>query len=533
MGYGAAGPLPESGGTELDRLRRTVASYFPVYESRLGPQSVMFAVRTDPATLADKFDRLRQELWTQGYIPVLRRESGEEFVEVVKKPKTGRTRLWINALLIAATFATTGIAGALIWETYAGGMNLTGPDFLNGEVYFALPVMAILGLHELAHFLVARRRHMDASLPYFLPFPPPILPFGTLGAFISIREPFPDKKALFDIGVSGPLVGFATSIPIAIAGLYLSVHAPVLPASYCGPSVLGTDYGQLLIGTPLFWAFLSLFVPTGIVSLSPLALAGWVGIFVTAINLLPAGQLDGGHVFRALFGDRTRYVSYGVVLLLFGLGLVYGYTGWWLFAILILLTGPRHPPPLNDLTPLSTPRYAVGALALAVLITGFVVVPISYPLGSVSLTNTGWSPVAHPPPGATIGANYSATLVNGDPDTHGYELTASVTNVSVLGANNSSVYLTGSALTSWANTSTWRFVWPNGTALTGTGATFSLPPTNYVTVKGIDSKTHTVPIFIEYLNSASALTVTITLSVSQLCAVQGGSTSASIQAVFS
>ena len=289
----ASGPLPSSsGGTELERIRSTVATFFPVYETRVGPQSLILAVHIDPATLEDRFDRLRQELWTQGYIPLLRKDTGEEFIEVVRRPRTGRSRLWINFLLLAGTVATTAFAGALIWLTFRGEPSLTAGDFLFGELYFGAPVMAILGLHELAHYAVARRRHLDASLPYFMPVPPPFI-LGTLGAFISIREPFPDKKALFDVGVAGPLAGFAASIPIAITGLYLSAHAPVTSVTYCGVTVLGTNYGSLLIGTPLFWQVFSLFLPATLVNLHPLALAGWVGILLTAINLLPAGQLDG------------------------------------------------------------------------------------------------------------------------------------------------------------------------------------------------------------------------------------------------
>ncbi len=508
-----AGPLPSSGNSELDRLRRTVSTYFPVYETRIGPQSVLFAVHVDRAVLSDKFDRMRQELWTQGYVPVLRRESGEDFVEVVRRPKAGRTRLWINLLLLAGTVATTTFAGAVIWLTYIGQMQLGATDFLYGSLYFGLPVMAILGLHEFAHYLMARRRRLDASLPYFIPVPPPFL-FGTLGAFVSIREPFPDKKALFDIGASGPLAGFAASIPIAIAGLFLSVHAPVLPASYCGPTILGQSYGNLLIGTPLFWGVLSLFVPSGLVNLSPLALAGWVGIFVTAINLLPAGQLDGGHVFRALFGDRTRYVSYGVVILLFALGIYY--TGWWFFAILVLFLGLRHPPPLNDQTPLGTGRYLVGALVLAILVTGFVVVPIAVPPGALSTEGATSSVPAHLPIGASVGANLSVTIVNGDPLPHGYLLSASVANVT----NSTGGYLTGANLTDWAVNSTWEFFLPGGNVVRLSGASVALPESDFLTINSTGA--HSYPLLVVFWNTEPARAATLYVNVEQLCPPSGG-----------
>ncbi|MCI4373879.1 MAG: site-2 protease family protein, partial [Thermoplasmata archaeon] len=422
----ASGPIPSSGGSELDRIRRLVAAQFPVYDTRVGPQSLILAVQVDAPTLEGKFDQLRRDLWAAGYIPILRRQQGEDFLEVVPRPRQRSRRDWVNIALLAATVVTTTLAGALIWLTYVGGQNLEPTDFLNGAVFFSIPVLTILGLHELAHYFMARRRKIDASLPYFIPLPPPFL-FGTFGAFISIREPFPDKKALFDIGAAGPLAGFVTSIPIALAGLYLSAHTVALPATYCGPTILGVSYGSLVIGPSLFWEFLALFFPHSLMTLHPLALAGWVGIFVTSINLLPAGQLDGGHVFRALFGDRIRYVSYGTVVLLFGLGLFY--TGWLFFGILILLLGVRHPPPLNDISPLDKRRYVVGAIVVAVLITGFVIQPLYTPGYTVSIT-PGTVGYAASTPLLPVNATLNYSVVNGDPVPHGFIFVANVVNVS-------------------------------------------------------------------------------------------------------
>ena len=525
MASGGAGPLPTSGNTELDRLRRAVSAHFPVYETRLGPQSVLFAVHVDRDTLAARFDTLRQELWTIGYVPILRHEVGEDFVEVVRRPKTGRTRLWINLLLLAGTLATTTFAGAVIWLTYLGEANLTTGDFLNGALYFAAPVMTILGLHEFAHYVVARRKHLDASLPYFMPVPPPFL-FGTLGAFVSIREPFPDRKALFDIGASGPLTGFVASIPITLAGLYLSVHAPVLPAGYCGPTILGQSYGNLLIGTPLFWEFFSLFFPPGLANLHPLALAGWVGIFVTAINLLPAGQLDGGHVFRALFGDRTRYVSYGIVLFLFGIGIFTSYIGWWFFALLVLFTGLRHPPPLNDQSPLNGSRIALGAVVIGILVSGFVLVPIAVPPGNLAMDPANASP-APLPPGAAVAANVSAVVLNNDPVPHGYVFNASVTSV----RSSSNTTLNGSALSSWLRNTTWTVYLRSGSPITGTGGWIATPGDQYVTINA--SGAHDFLLRVSLSNPQPAYAADVRLAADQLCASSGsGSTSESVTVYF-
>jgi len=515
------GPLPSSGRSELDRLRQTVSTYFPVYDTRLGPQSVLFAVYVDRAQLESKFEALRRELDGLGYIPILRRETGEEFVEVVRRPRSGPRRPWINLVLLGATVATTVFAGAMLWLTYVGQLVLGPVDFLYGAIYFAAPLLSILGVHELAHYVVARRRHLDASLPYFIPIPPPYI-LGTFGAFVSIRGPFPDRKTLFDVGVSGPLAGFAMSIPIALLGLSLSVHSPVVPANYCGPSILGQSYGNLLVGPSLLWTLLSAFFPSSIISLHPLALAGWVGILVTAINLLPAGQLDGGHVFRAVFGERARYVSYAAAAMLFGLGLFY--LGWILFGFVVLLIGVRHPPPLNDTTRLDRKRHAVGIAAAVLLVSGFVLVPLSIPPGSISLS-AGTSTATAPPHGATIAATLDITVTNGDPIPHAFVYTFSVANVSL----TREVNLTGTNLSTWELTANWTFRLPGGGTLGPyPGGSASLPASDFVTING----TASYIALVEFTNSQAAHAVGFSFETNELCTTSsGGSQSTALPAV--
>jgi membrane-associated protease RseP (regulator of RpoE activity) len=522
-----ASPLPSSGdASELDRLRTLVSTYFPVYETRVGPQSVLFAIHVDLATLEDRFDAMRQDLWTRRYVPILRKQGGEEFVEVIRRPTIKPFQGWVNIALLGATVATTAFAGSLIWLAYVGGNALGWNDVAYGALFFALPVMTILGLHELAHYLVARHHHVEASLPYFIPVPPPFL-FGTFGAFISIREPFPDKKVLFDIGAAGPLAGFAASIPIALAGLYLSIHSPVVPLTYCGPSVFGVDYGNLLIGTPLFWYGLSLFFPPSIVSLSPLALAGWVGLLVTAINLLPAGQLDGGHVFRALFGDRSRYLSYGVVVILFAIGLLY-YTGWLFFGVLILFLGARHPPPLNDLSPLDAKRYALGMFVAGVLITGFVLTPLASPPGMVGLPPADQlATYPAPPAGAAIAANLSVTIVNQDPVPHAFYVSTSVVNVTV-GNRSAPTYLTGAALAAWVANSTWVYALPNGAIVTLTGGSVALPSSQAVAINGTESANSAV-LLVAFSNTEPAIGAVVDFTTSVACTSGSASTSFNLE----
>ncbi len=517
MSIPGGAPLPPtgSGTTEIDRIRSLVATYFPVYETRVTPQSLLLVVHADPATLETKFDQLRQELTKRQYIGAIRYDKGEYFLEIARRPPIRPYGFWVNIALLCATFVTTVFAGAFIWLAYLGKTTLAPTDFLNGALYFALPVMTILGLHELAHYVTARRHHVAASLPYFVPVPPPYLIFGTFGAFISIREPIPNKKALLDVGASGPIAGFAVSIPIALAGMFLSAHASPPPLSSCGPVILGVPYGNLLFGTSLFWDFLALFIPGASQNLHPLAIAGWVGILVTAINLLPAGQLDGGHVFRALFGDRARYVSYAAVLLLFGLGLVFFYTGWFIFAILILLLGVRHPPPLNDISRLDAKRYAVGGLALAILITGFVVVPISTPLGNIGVPSAG-SVHLPVPSGYLMADNLTLNFTNQDPVSHGFLFATTITSVTTT-VNNHTGPLTGVALANFIANSSWIFYLPNGvvSAFADTG-NVTLPSNLYSAIDGGARGS----LVATYLNREQAA-VSITITVSEICPPSG------------
>ncbi len=510
-------PAPASG-EELGRLRSWVAQYFPVYEVRLTPHSVLLLVHADPATLETRFDALRRDLWEKQYIPQVRYERGEYVVEVIRRPPRSTWGLWVNLALLLVTCLTTVTAGAIFWLAYRGGSALSAPDFLYGGFYFGLPLMAILGFHELAHFVVARRHRVEASLPYFLPVPPPYLLFGTFGAFISLREPIPSKKALLDIGAAGPLAGFALAVPITLSGLVLSAHSPTLPVTNCGPVVLGVPFGNLLIGTSFLWDLIGLFIPGPIHNLQPLALAGWVGLLVTAMNLLPAGQLDGGHVFRALFGARATWVSVAAVGILFFLGIFY-YPGWLIFAFLIFLLGVRHPPPLNDLTPLDGRRMVVGALAAVVLVGGFVVVPIAEPTGSFAIANHG-STNGPEIAGSGMSGNLSLTLVNQDVVTYGFLLSGKVTAV-VADVNGSAQPLDPAEFQAFVANSSWTVTTPNGNESSfPTTASFTLSEAEYTAV----APNHNATFLVAYSNPEQA-TVYIELTALALCS-SGSSQSA-------
>jgi membrane-associated protease RseP (regulator of RpoE activity) len=503
-------PPPTAPGTEIERIRASVAQFFPVYETRVTPQSLVLMVHADPATLPEKFDRLRRSLWDQYYIPQIRYDRGEYVIEVVRRPNRVGWGSVTNIILLALTVITTMSAGAFLWLAYVGGSTLTGTDFLWGAITFGRPLMTILGLHELAHFVTARHHHVEASLPFFIPVPPPFILFGTFGAFISLREPIPDKKALLDIGASGPLAGFLVAIPVTVYGMFLSAHTPALSVANCGPVILGVSYGNFVIGTSLFWFVLGKFVPAAFASLHPVALAGWVGLLVTAINLLPAGQLDGGHVFRALLGDRSRYVSYAAVVLLFGLG-VFLYQGWIIFAILILFLGMRHPPPLNDITPLDGRRVALGVLAAAILVTGFVAVPIAAPSGNYAVPSWSVGP-AELPSGAQMADNLSVTVVNHDLVPHGYLVSGTIDSV-ISTVDNVSQTLSGSELAAFEANSTWTVHLPNGNVSSFSGAgTFQVPSSEFFTL----SPSTSTDVTVTYSNTAVGV-VLLEITVGELC----------------
>ncbi|MDE1819574.1 MAG: site-2 protease family protein [Euryarchaeota archaeon] len=452
--------LPSTATTgEAGRLKALVAKYFPVYEVRVTQNSLIMAVQTDKATMPQKFDQLRQELWPMNYVPMVREHSGETIIEVLRRPMRTTWKPLTNVVMLVATIITSLFAGAFLWVAYVGGSSLDASALLWGALTFAIPLLAILGFHELAHFVVARRHHVEASLPFFIPMPPPFVIFGTFGAFISLREPIPDRKALVDIGAAGPIAGFALAVPITLAGLFLTQHHPIaLPLNNCGPSFLSIPYGNLSFGSSALFYALALFFPKAwVVQLNPLAIAGWVGLLVTAINLLPAGQLDGGHVFRALFGPRAVLVSWVSVGALFFLGI--WYPGWWIFGFLILILGPRHPPPLNDITPLDWKRQGIGIAAAAILITGFVAVPLSTPTGGFHVTQDNL--VAGGNIHNSTYANLSLTINNDDFAPHAFWLFVGL-------AKNNTTWALWNA---WVSNLTWTIQLPNGTTWTTSGAT--------------------------------------------------------------
>lgn len=273
---------------------------------------------------------------------------------------------YIHILLFSLTLLSTLAAGA-----FQQGVNLLRePLRLYEGIPFSFTLMLILLCHELSHYFTSRMHHMQATLPYFIPVPPPLSPIGTFGAFIKMKSPIETRKALIDIGASGPIAGFIVSVAASVVGLS---YSEIITAPKTG--------GVLSLGDSLLFSFLSRLVlgitPEGQdILLHPIAFAGWIGLFVTSLNLIPVGQLDGGHVAFALLGKLQRYLSAGLIIVLVVLGVLY-WEGWTFWAVLMLVLGLRHPPVLTWETPLDEKRRVMAGLSLFIFIITFIPAPFT------------------------------------------------------------------------------------------------------------------------------------------------------------
>lgn len=277
----------------------------------------------------------------------------------------GQSRLWIHVALFLATLVTTTMAGAML-----NGVDLLRQpgEFIVG-LPFSLTLLTILLVHELGHYTSARIHGVHTTLPFFIPAPTFI---GTFGAFISMRSAPADRKALFDVAAAGPLAGLVLAIPAVILGLNLS-SIDAAPEQAGG----GVTLGSSLLLTLLTKLTLGHFPHDINIAIHPVGFAGWIGLFVTALNLLPVGQLDGGHITYALFGSRHVWISRLAFLFIFSLGLLRWWDGWLVWGILLLFLGFRHPQCQNPSTPLDFKRTVLAWGMVAVLIVTFIPAPFS------------------------------------------------------------------------------------------------------------------------------------------------------------
>ncbi|MBN1667342.1 MAG: site-2 protease family protein [Anaerolineales bacterium] len=396
-------PSPQAEETSNEQLTSLISRSMRIEDITWGGQKQGFVARYRGELLGASealYDRLSEQLQSQNITPIFRMQDGKQVIVLldgVIRPKPSNP--WINLILFGLTVLSVLFAGALY--------NYSGPTvdemglilYLLAHLWqgwpFAVSLLSILLAHEFGHYLAARYHRAAVTLPYFIPFPLSV--FGTMGAFIQLKEPPKNKNVLLDIGVAGPLAGLVVAIPVLMIGLLtseLNTLPEVLPSGqgFEGNSLLYLGIKFLIFGewlpqpqsygdvAPLlYWVkyfFTGLPLPAGgiDVSINQVAWAGWAGLLVTALNLIPAGQLDGGHLLFVLLGPKVKNFLPVILILVVFMGLVW--SGWWLWAFLIFLIGRRHAEPLDQITPLSPRRRWVAILGLLIFILVFTPVPL-------------------------------------------------------------------------------------------------------------------------------------------------------------
>ena len=317
--------------------------------------------------------------------PVDPNDRYDAFVPPPAPPRHGR--LWVQVVLFGLTLVTTTIAGGCHYDSFrialsnagdvngaaaaAGLFDFSSPWFYLHGLWYSLTILAILGCHEMGHYVACLRYGVDATRPYFLPAP--VLLTGTLGAFIRIRSRIPNKVALFDIGVAGPIAGFVVAVPALFVGLLMS-RIDRLPE----------DSSSLIeLGEPLMFRFAAWLVWGDVadgysINMHPMAFAAWFGLLATALNLFPVSQLDGGHISYAVLGRRSTLVTVAMIGVAIGLTFVSSsWIAWTIMLVIMIVTmGPGHPPTLNDDVQLDGQRLLLAAIAMVILVACFTPAPI-------------------------------------------------------------------------------------------------------------------------------------------------------------
>lgn len=285
---------------------------------------------------------------------------------------------WVHLLLLLLTFATMTWAGSSFFLNYVSAVNtralprgLTAGHALIGGLWFSVPALLILAAHEMGHYVACRYYRIPATLPYFIPGPTLV---GTFGAVIRMAVPT-TRRALFDVGIAGPIAGFVVLVPFAVFGM-LQSYSVRLPRGYplqglnLGDPLLITQLQRLIVPSPA----------TDLFVMHPAGFAAWFGLMATVLNLFPAGQLDGGHIVHALFGRASRYVTIATILILLTLGVTVSST-WLFWGVLITMmsymVGLEHPPVSDEHVPIGGSRMALGLVAVLIFVLSFTPVPIS------------------------------------------------------------------------------------------------------------------------------------------------------------
>jgi len=349
----------------------------------------------------DAYDELATQLRSQEVTPLFRKENDQHVVLLMAgtiRPKPANPV--VNLVMFGLTVLSVIFAGALF--AYNGPTPSTSGELLSSilgslgpGLAFAVSLLAILLAHEFGHYLAGRYHNTYVTLPYFIPFP--FSPFGTMGAFIQLKEPPRNRRVLLDIGIAGPLAGLVVAIPVLLIGLSLSRVEPINVLHGQGFMLEGNSiiylmakymvFGRWLpepvnfggLSPMLYWLkyfFTGQPLPIGglDVMIHPVAWAGWAGLLVTALNLIPAGQLDGGHVLYVLLGKRVQALLPFILAGLVALGFVW--SGWWLWAALVFLLGRFHAEPLDQITTLDPVRRAIAWFGIVLFILVFIPVPL-------------------------------------------------------------------------------------------------------------------------------------------------------------
>ena len=277
----------------------------------------------------------------------------------------------LHVLLFVLTFMSTLLAGAMM----AGVIPWQEPERIYLGLPFSVTIMLILLAHELSHYFVSRRHNVYVTLPYFIPAPSLI---GTFGAIIKMRPPIPHRRALLDIGAAGPIGGFVVAVIAVIIGLKYSEVRPLHDLREMEGAI---SLGDSILFYLLTKLILNIDPQQYDIFLHPVAFAGWIGLFITSLNLLPVGQLDGGHIAYALFGERHYSISRIVIPLLLVLGVIY-WMGWILWALLLFMLGFRHPPVVYPYITLDMKRKMIGWLSFIIFMLTFIPMPFRTSLPS-------------------------------------------------------------------------------------------------------------------------------------------------------
>jgi membrane-associated protease RseP (regulator of RpoE activity) len=415
-----------------DRIAAAVADLFSIQDVTLGIQGQPETIRLRGQLLLASeraYPQIAARLRELNYTPELRHDPNHDLDVLLAvpgvMPQESGGRIWINILLYVLTVLAVLFVGASWSDQIPAEADLV---WLLTHLWigwpFALSLMVILTGHEMGHYFAGRYYKVPVSLPYFIPMPVP--PLGTMGAFIVMKGRSINRRQMMTVGAAGPLVGFLLAVPILILGLSLSRVQPmstpapgmsvflegnslfylllkfvlfgqILPGSGAPPTILSGlhEIGAALLGTFPIDRGYDVFI-------HPVAMAGWAGLLVTALNLLPVGQLDGGHVLYSLVGRRARALTWPIIIALVLMGF-FLWPGWFLWAGLIFFFGQSHPDPLDDVTRLDMPRKIIAVAVLLIFVLTFTPVPMQLFTGQLPSPSPGQSSAFLAAPGLLVG----------------------------------------------------------------------------------------------------------------------------------